>query len=293
MKLLIAGINGMLGSYLQKYYSQKNDVTIFGASRSGVSDGLDYSQMLGDLTDVSSYAKFKDKHFDAVIHCAAEVDLSLCERDWEHAKASNILTTELLTKLLDFDKFVYISTDSVFDGVSGAYSENDQVAPLNNYALSKFQGEEIVKNLTNYYILRTNIYGFSFPYKKSLFEWAYTELNKNSIISGFENVCFNPLYIGQLAEIIDFFITHKLDSGIYNATSNEIISKYSFLKEIASSFDLNVDLIQKGIMSNDKSLKRPLNTSLNNTKLKSVLSDVDLSLKSGLEMLKKDIKKRL
>ena len=288
--VLITGISGMLGMAVYSHFKQLKSYKIFGISRNTDFKLEGAEILIGDLTSKEFLNSIRSFKFNSIIHCSAEVNVNLCEIDKELAYKSNVSATKLLFSLLDSDKYIYISTDSVFDGKGGNYVEDSLVNPLSYYAETKFLGEEAVKNNTiNHYILRTNIYGFNIPMKKSLFEWGYSELRKSKDINGFSNMYFNPLYVGQLAMLLEKLISSNIDFGIYNVTSDEGISKYNFLLKIAENFDYSPDLI-KAVEFNHSEIVAPraLNTTLNNSKIKSVFENFDFSLEKGFSMLKKD-----
>jgi dTDP-4-dehydrorhamnose reductase len=288
--VLITGISGMLGMAVYRHFKQLNSYNIFGISRNKNLrlEGADI--LIGDLTSKDFLNSIISQKFNSIIHCSAEVNVDLCEIDKELAYRSNVYATQLIFSLLDSDKYIYISTDAVFDGKVGNYTEDSLVNPLSYYAETKFLGEEVAKsNVINYYILRTNIYGFNRPLKKSLFEWGYTELNHGKTINGFSNMYFNPIYVGQLAEIIEIILASDFESGIYNITSNEKISKYDFLLKISKEFDFSKQFVN-GIEfnQNDFVAPRALNTTLDNSKVKIAFKDFDFSLDSGFSMLISD-----
>jgi dTDP-4-dehydrorhamnose reductase len=282
----------MLGSKVVETLSAINGYRVIATGRSEVSfANVEY--LRGDLTEnefiyrLCSYATY-----DVVIHCAAEVNLKKAEDEPQHSKKIHVEATERLAKRLNGAMFIYISTDSVFDGITGGYTESDQVKPLNEYARTKMEGERIVERFAPlHYILRTNIYGFQFPPKESLVEWAYKQLKNGQLIKGFTNVYFNPLYTKQLAELIWLFIEHAPAPGIYHAGSDESLSKYAFLLKVIRVLEFDATLMlpaeadYTGVV-----LKRPYNTFLNTSKLKQSLFMADTSIDSGIRSLAKDIK---
>lgn len=288
--VLITGISGMLGMAVYDHFNELKKYKIFGISRN-VDFKLEGAEILiGDLTSKDFLNSIRYLKFNSIIHCSAEVNVNLCEIDKELAYQSNVYATELLVSFLDSDNYIYISTDSVFDGKLGDYSENSLVNPLSYYAETKLLGEEVVKQQKkNHYILRTNIYGFTIPMKKSLFEWGYSELNQFKDINGFSNMYFNPLYVGQLAMFLEELISSNIDFGVYNITSDGAISKYDFLLKIAEKFNYSPDSIQAvKFIQSEKVAPRALNTTLNNSKIKVVFENFDFSFEKGFSMLKKD-----
>lgn len=289
-KLLITGITGMLGKAIYRYFVQNEENKIYGVSRQ-----LDYllpnvEMIYGDLASDECIDSFKDISFECIIHCSAEVNVNLCETDKEHAYKSNVKATKNLFSTVYAKKYLYISTDAVFDGKLGNYSEDAKVNPLNYYATTKLLGEIVVKeSVNNYYILRTNIFGFNNPIKKSLFDWAYTELKEGRIINGFNNMYFNPMYVGQLAQFIDALLASNASFGTYNVGIDDKISKYDFLMQIAQNFNFSKNMVnEKEFNQNDLVAPRALNTTLSNSKTKLVLTDFDFSLNKGFSMLQND-----
>ncbi|MFC1567547.1 sugar nucleotide-binding protein [Thermodesulfobacteriota bacterium] len=65
-------------------------------------------------------------------------------------------------------KLIYISSDSVYDGIGGNFSEEDNVNPQNYYGTSKYEGELEILKAENSLIFRTNIFGWNIQNKKSL-----------------------------------------------------------------------------------------------------------------------------
>ena len=137
MKILVTGANGMLGQDLCPILE---DVGAFVIETDA--DTLDITK--GDAVEQA----LTDIHPDMVIHCAAYTNVDKAEEELETAKLINVTGTENIAKIcgkLDIP-LVYISTDYVFDGTKTApYTPDDTTNPLNNYGLTKLQGEEAVK----------------------------------------------------------------------------------------------------------------------------------------------------
>jgi len=288
-KILVTGVNGMLGSAIaRELKKQETAYEIQGIGQSESNEILLPSQYL--KLDLLNFTELKqllvDLDPDIIIHCAAQVNLDLCENDKEYADKIHRDVTAVLASYKPFEtRLIYISTDSVFDGTIGNYREDDKVNPLNYYALSKFHGEEAVnKEQGNAVIIRTNIYGFKKPGGKSLFEWIATKLSNGESITGFDDIFFNPLYTGQLATLIADML--RIDfSGVLHAGCNQFVSKYQFAVDIAKEFGWDTSLVQQGNSDNIISkLARPKNTTLNTNKVKQIFGYVP-DYKLGLKQL--------
>ncbi len=263
--VLITGFTGMLGRELTNYFLSQN-IDVYGISRHH-SSLLPVEKQLNLNLAKPEFEHLISDNFnpDLVIHAAAFTDLKYCSLFPSETTQLHVLSSGTLAKRFRNSKFIYISTDSVFDGQKGNYIETDSVQPLNFYASSKKEGEDQVLNSnSNSFILRTNIIGFHNPTKSSLFEWAFDALTKGTQINGFSNVYFNPLYCGKYGNLISGFLNKVPESGIYNFASSQIISKFDFLVRIAEKMNLDRSLITPiEMQSGTDGVIRPLNTTLN------------------------------
>lgn len=152
-KILLTGASGQLGQAI---------------SNSGYFENLlTPSREILDITKpltIKNY--FHNNDFDAVIHCAALARMLECEKNPEQAIETNIIGTsnlviEALRKESKFRKnirFVHISTDGVYSGTKGNYSEKDAAIPYNIYGWTKLGAECAVKILSNHCIIRTSFF---------------------------------------------------------------------------------------------------------------------------------------
>lgn len=283
----------MLGNAVSRHFFGISGFKVFATSKNNVNLPNDFTLVRGDLTQAKTLENLARFQFDAIIHCAALTDIEFSEKNPEDAYLINHLATEKLVKTFADSLFIYISTDSVFDGKTGDYNETDPTNPLNIYSRSKLAGEDAVKSIAeNFYILRTNIYGYHQPAAhRSLFEWGYEKLRRGDRIRGYTNVIFNPLYVGQLAFVIEQMILQKPVSGIYNAVGDEHLSKYDFLLRVIKLFDFPTKrLLTYELPERPVNALRPFKTFLDNKKISASLNGLDLSIDMGLRMLYDDFK---
>jgi dTDP-4-dehydrorhamnose reductase len=267
-KILLTGASGMLGKQIFSKISLQQKHEIFTVSRNEFE--ISENHFIGDIANPHQLLQILNEcKPEIVINCAAYVNLDYCEKN--HLE-TNMLHQDAVSTLSTYpsvESLYYISTDSVFDGQRGNYSEDDITNPLNYYATSKLNGEyATLKYAKKAFIIRTNILGFNSKTGKSLFEWAYQNLFANISIGGYTNVYFNPLYVGDLAQMLIEFLNINCDPGIYNFASQRAISKYSFLLKIANVIDCDVGLIKPIILNNSNiDTIRPLNTTLTTSKI--------------------------
>lgn len=268
MRVLVTGASGMLGKDIVKLFSRSGGYEIYTCQidQTEILNRENINSVTFDLTDSNLFSKhLKEIRPDLIIHCAAIVNVDACEKDKDKALKLHSETINQIAIDSPSSKLVYISTDSVFDGSKGDYLEKDKPNPLNYYATSKLEGEQnTLKLVKNSMVVRTNIYGFHLqPNKVSLAEWALDSLQNKRSIGGFIDVWFNPVYTMQLAEAILKLINIKF-SGIINVAAGTVVSKYSFLTELARIFGYDPGLIEmKSVDSMNFTARRPCNTTLN------------------------------
>jgi dTDP-4-dehydrorhamnose reductase len=186
-----------------------------------------------------------------IIHCAALASLEGSEADPELARRLNAeVPGEIARVTFEHEiKMIHISTDSVFDGKRGGYSETDTPSPLNVYAQTKLEGEYAVSSANKEAIIaRVNFYGWSLSGRRSLVEFFFNNLSQNIKVNGFKDVFFCPLYTRQLGETL-LDMTIKGMSGLYHVLSSEALSKYDFGVKIARKFGFDNQLVNPILLS--------------------------------------------
>jgi len=287
MKVGVTGASGMLGSALITHLSKS--YRVFATSRGKGIEGKNIQWDCFNLTDISLLNEWLEViKPDVVIHCAAIVNVDLCEDNAKLATKLHIETTQVMVNYLDSNggRLIYISTDSVFDGEKqGAYRETDLVNPLNVYAKTKIMGEKSVQSMNNGLVLRTNIIGWTQENKTSFAEWVLNSLNDNTPLNLFYDVYFSPLNVYDLSFIIEKIIEKPI-LGLYHCGSSDNISKYDFGKKMAEIFqqpDLNINRVS--VDSVNFKASRPKNMALNSDKLSDKLQyDIPSAIDSIVHM---------
>ncbi|MFA5093273.1 MAG: UDP-4-amino-4,6-dideoxy-N-acetyl-beta-L-altrosamine transaminase [Candidatus Omnitrophota bacterium] len=293
-KLLITGISGLLGSNLAFALRDKYDIAGWYNHHEVFIPGVNALKV--DITDKQLVKEsVSDFSPDIILHCASLTNIDYCENNKEETKRVNVEGTRNIVSACGKQdiKLVYISTDAVYDGEKGHYSENDPVSPCNYYGLTKYEAEGVVKEHKNYIIVRTNIFGWNIQNKHSLAEWILYNLERGCCINGFSDALFSSIYTMDFARVIDKMLDKDL-MGIFNLASRTSVSKYDFAKLIARFFSKDSALI-KPISINDYNFvaKRGKDLSLNVQKLSKVL-DQDLpSTEECVSAFFKDYKNEL
>jgi len=239
-----------------------------------------------DLTDDSATRKLLfDLRPDAIVHCAAATNVDWCEDNPKQADAINVHAAAVLAEIAATcnSRFVYVSTDAVFDGKKGDYAETDEPAPLNVYARSKLAGErETLLRIPSALLVRVNIYGWNAQKKDSLAEWVLRRLEEGRNVPGFTDVFFTPILVNDLVPVLFAMLQQEL-TGIYHVVGSERISKFEFARRVATTFGFDPARVTP-CQVKDMNLKaeRPLDVSLNTAKIRIALGHSMPDVDSGL-----------
>lgn len=203
-----------------------------------------------------------------IVLTAAMTNVDLCETDREGAWKANALGPKSIAEAAQEigAKLIHVSTDFVFDGERGMYSEDDHVNPINYYGESKLAGERFVQEICpDSLIARTSVlYGHS-PVRLNFATWAAAEMQKGNRINIVNDQYNSPTYSSNLADMI---LRIRDEVGIFHACGSQRISRYDFAIEIAKAFGLDESLINS-ISSDQLKLKarRPGDSSMNVSKI--------------------------
>jgi dTDP-4-dehydrorhamnose reductase len=294
-KIIITGSNGLLGQSLIALLSrEKENYKIFGFSkgvnRSGRTD-FDYSDV-----DITNEKEVKEKLFkispDFIINTAAMTNVDACENDREACYDLNVNAVQYLTAICSEIKahLIHLSTDFIFDGEKGNYSEDDVPNPLNYYGETKLLSEKILQNSTiNYTILRTIlVYGLVHDMSRSnIVLWVKESLENQKEITIVDDQFRAPTYVEDLAVSCKVSIDKKA-TGVFNISSSHLLSVYEIAQEIAAVFQLDKGLI-KPISSStlNQAAPRPPKTGFNLSKTNRVLDFYPKTFKEDLQRFKR------
>lgn len=257
MRILVLGATGMLGNAMVKILSENGNFTIFGTVRTDSSkrffkeniakriiSGIDVEQP-DSLMQAFTFARP-----DVVINCIGLIKQLSGATDPVKAISMNSLFPHRLARLADLTKarLIHISTDCVFDGSRGGYTENDDFEAKDLYGMSKYLGEVSYPHTIT---LRTSIIGHELKSKKSLVDWF---LSQKATCKGYKKAIFSGLPTVVLAKIIgDVVIPQKELSGIYHVAA-EPINKFDLLKLIALVYGKSIRITSDENLVIDRSL---------------------------------------
>lgn len=294
-RILIIGSNGMLGQRLIEFFSKSKNVELLCVSVEEKSyfDQVQYEQL--DITQKNSVRKIILDFFpDIVINTAAYTNVDKSEIEKELAWKINVNGVEniaLYSWTVDAH-LIHFSTDYIFDGKSGPYTENDKPNPIGYYGRTKLASENSIRTSgVRFTIIRTNIlYGLAKYGRPDFVKWVIDSIQKGKEIKIVTDQLGNPTYLDDIVSVINKIIDRKKE-GIYNIAGKEIISRFDFTKRIANFFNLNENLIIPIMTSELKQLAaRPLKSGLITLKAETELGYKSRTYEECLALIKKELK---
>ena len=285
-KVLVTGASGLLGGKLVNLLSQDYEVT-----PTHNTDALHHNSMRMNIVDGDGVSRvLVEVCPDVVVHTAAETNVDKCEASKEWAWSINAEGTRNIAEAcIDIGaRLVYVSTDYVFDGYKGLYSEDDQANPINYYGFTKLEGEGFVRGLCEDFIIaRTSVlYGWH-QRKLNFATWVIDSLRNQKPIPVAEDHYNSPTLADDLAEIISRMVGRNA-GGVYHTAGGERVSRYEFALKIAETFGLDRSLVSPVKMGDLKSwiAKRPRDSSLCVDKLQEEIGIQPLDLTEALRRMR-------
>lgn len=231
MSVLVTGAKGMLGQDLCPILEDA---------------GYEVIETDVDTLDITNAEQvnqvLKDKMPEVVIHCAAYTNVDKAEEDLKTAELINVTGTENIADACGKlgITMVYISTDYVFDGTKDSpYTPQDKPNPINNYGMTKYEGEEAVRSFCEkHYIARTSwLYGH---HGKNFVETMLSLKDKEELKVVDDQIgC--PTWTVELANGILKLLDSK-PYGTYHVCGSGHTTWYGFAKEIFKLSGLEVNL---------------------------------------------------
>ncbi|WP_232516163.1 SDR family oxidoreductase [Chitinophaga caeni] len=292
-KVLITGSNGLLGKYLVQLYSQQKEIRCIacsrGANRLKQTEGYVYEPV--DFTSEEAFQTLVRKHRpQVIIHAGAMTQADDCERNKEACWNTNVTATEQIVKIAnEVGAFlVFLSTDFVFDGLSGPYREEDLVNPVNYYGASKVAAERVVmQTAKNWAIVRTVlVYGLADdPKRGNIITWVRDNLRSGKNIKVVTDQWRTPTYAGDLAEACRL-IAGKRAGGIFHISGEEMLTPFEMAQQVAKYYSLDAGLmIPVDADSFTQPAMRPAKTGFIIEKAKAVLGYQPISFNEGIRLL--------
>ncbi|PJZ70273.1 hypothetical protein CH373_12345 [Leptospira perolatii] len=274
-KILITGSSGFIGGNLIDQLSIGEIIPVFGPNTKqdgGISIDLTVEQNVQDLFDVTKP--------DIIIHLAGNKDLVSCENQFEEASKINVDAVKFISEKARGTgcKIIYFSTDYVFDGQSGNYTENSKPNPKSKYGQMKLAGENIVSTSgCRYAIIRSGaVYGKGAKF----LNWARQSLEKGERIQAINDSYFTPTFIEDIAKALQVIILKNFEKIIHVAGPDRV-SRFDMIRMISSKLGIRDPKIEP-ISLRDANMSFFPDLSLDSSNMLSILGFEPTSLEEGL-----------
>ncbi|MEO6291491.1 MAG: SDR family oxidoreductase [Burkholderiaceae bacterium] len=260
--VLILGTNGMLGSMLTMRLGQDRNFSLFGASRSEVASSI-RSNLAAVLTGLDAMrfdaaaerllTQFMQQHqIKVVLNCMGVIKQQQGGQDPVTTVAVNSLFPHQIAQVCERlgARMVHISTDCVFSGKIGGYTEDQLPDATDFYGRSKALGEMSRPHLT----LRTSIIGPELPDSAGLGLLSWFWRQGQPTIKGFTKAVFSGVTTLTLSDLIARIIHNEPDlGGLYHVASTPI-DKHALLSTVNDVFGMGIDIVKDESLVIDRSL---------------------------------------
>lgn len=291
MKILLTGANGLLGQVLVKKLLEKNytvQATGKGPSRLIVAALNNYNYSELDITDGPAVENFiVQEKPSLIIHAAAMTHVDQCELNKQECYNVNVTSTRFLIDSAKLVKarFLFVSTDFIFDGENGPYKEDDVPAPVNYYGSTKLVAEKaVMESGLHWAIARTIlVYGVApTTGRTNIVSWVKQSLESGTPIKMVTDQFRTPTFVHDLANGIVLMV-EKNAEGIYHLSGEERMTPYEMAIQTARFFGLDEKLISESSSAViSQPATRPPRTGFIITKAKKDLGFKPTSFMNGL-----------
>lgn len=229
-KIAIIGKDSFIGAHLFKFLEKFSYYKVVGTTLETL-----------DITNPDAIKTFiLTEKCDVIILLAGSKNIKELESNKEYAYNINVKPVETFVKNITKERFIYFSSDYVFDGQKGMYKTSDKTCPNTIYGENKVQAEELIqKSDINYAIVRTAaVLG-----EKSIFlSWLIETLTKEKSVEMFEDSYFTPTCINFLSEIIDKIINDN-SNKIYHVIQEKKLSRYELAHKVKQIINSQCEII--------------------------------------------------
>ncbi|WP_395809650.1 SDR family oxidoreductase [Daejeonella sp.] len=297
-KIIVTGSNGLLGQKVTDLSIQDPEIeliaTSVGPNRHNLKDGYRYEEL--DVLDLDRLNELVAKYLpDSIIHTAAMTNVDACEAERAKCYALNVQSVKNLVEVcqrMDI-QLIHLSTDFIFDGEDGPYTEEAEPNPLSYYGETKLESELILKSSScRWAILRTIIvYGIVNDMSRSnIVLWAKGALEKGEPINVVNDQWRMPTLAEDLAKCC-LLAVKKNASGVFNVSGKDLMSILEIVERVADHYGLNKSLI-KAITAEslNQAAKRPKKTGFILDKAILELGYSPHSFEEGMAFMDKQLK---
>ena len=278
MKILILGGSGLLGKKLVEKTSDSFEViSTFNNHKIEHPKSRTIRIKLPDEIFNLKSLIFNERP-NVIINTIANTNIDYCEQHKTETYLLHVKINKKIFKLCEevASKFIFISSDYVFDGKKGDYRECDKTSPVNYYGETKAIAESIIlQNPINTVLRSSLIYDWK-PQVRFL-NYVIDKLRKNEKIQAYDDFFATPIFLEDLVGSI-IKAVEKNVSGIYNLAGSSCVTRMDFALAIAKKFNFDRNLIEPvSVKSSNLIAERPRNSCLNKIKAE---KDLDIKFRS-------------
>ena len=255
MKLLILGGNGMLGHMLADVASLNSNISVTATTRGRLGENTRNDKVSNATFDAHNLTHdtiefLFGQRFDYCVNCIGAVKQKNHITDFDMTYLNAVFPSLLanICKLYQ-TRLIHLSTDCVFDGERGNYSEAEAPNAYDTYGYSKFLGEQISDTSL---VFRTSIVGPELNgSNRGLLEWFLAE---SGAVTGYTQAYFSGVTTLRLSEfIVDLLEQDRWESGLFQLAGPKI-SKFDLLQLFRKHFGLNTTINRDAALKIDRSL---------------------------------------
>ncbi|WP_375745562.1 SDR family oxidoreductase [Corallococcus interemptor] len=286
MRFVVTGANGLVGSRVCAQLTERGHEVV-GLGRGPRRTGGTHGYVEVDLTreqDVA--AAIAQARPEAIIHPASMTEVDACEKDPDAAYAANVHATAAVARAAKAAgaHLVHVSTDYVFDGDAGPYSEDALPNPRGVYALTKHMAEQAARVFVpGCAIARTAVvYGWPAAGRPNFGAWLVGALEKGQPVKLFEDQVVSPSFADSVAAMLVELGERRL-GGVWNTCGGTVIDRVGFGRALCEVFGFDASLITPTRMADLKlASPRPLRSGLKTDKVRTELKAQPLELAESL-----------
>lgn len=267
MRVLVTGASGQLGPYLLGEVRRRGHEVVAWMGRGGV-----------DLRNTVAVERaFETAKPEAVIHAAAMSKPAEAVNHPEAARAVNVEATATLANLAEHAgaRFVLLSTDMVFDGERGGYTEDDPPSPVSIYGRTKAEAERRVLGRRGAAVVRLSLlYGRSMNGTPTLLDQQIDALRSGRSIRVFTDEWRTPLSLDDAAAGL-VTLSERGAEGLWHLGGPERLSRSEFAERLAEALGVSKGLLERvSRLSIESREPRPRDTSMSTAKWEAAFGSV-------------------
>ncbi len=297
LKVVITGSNGLLGqNLLSLLLKEKEQYSVFGFSRGKNRSGReDFEYVSMDITNKEQlHEKLLEIQPDFIINTAAMTNVDACENNRDACFDLNVNAVAYLITICSKINahLIHLSTDFIFDGVKGNYTEDALPNPLSYYGETKLASEKLLQKANiKYTVLRTIlVYGLVHKMSRSnIVLWLRESLEQGKEITIVDDQFRTPTYVEDLALACKLSMD-KQANGIFNIASSQLLSVYEIAQQVARTFNLDSSLIKPiATAALNQTAPRPPKTGFDLSKTNQILGLYSKTFKEDLQRFKNSL----